>query len=71
MRAVSAAQARARHREWLSETEARINNIRAERKGEGRTLTTMQARALSGDRPVELALPGLRVGGADNEQFHW
>src|SRR3982074_3421239 len=40
--------ARAKHREWLSDIEARISNIRAERKGEGRTLTPMQARALSG-----------------------
>jgi len=30
-----AVAARARHREWLNEVEARINNIRAERKGEG------------------------------------
>ena len=33
---------------WFNEIEARINNIRAERKGEGRTLTPMQARALAG-----------------------
>jgi len=39
--------ARARHREW--QIEARITNIRAERKGEGRTLSPMQARALSGE----------------------
>ncbi|MGA2886339.1 MAG: hypothetical protein ABSE80_14555, partial [Halobacteriota archaeon] len=31
--------ARAKHREWSSEIEARIANIRAARKGEGRTLT--------------------------------
>jgi integrase len=41
--------AKAKHREWLTEIEARIENIRAERKGLGRTLTPMQARALSGD----------------------
>jgi integrase len=41
--------ARAKHREWLSDVEARIANIRAERKGEGRTLTPMQARALAGE----------------------
>jgi integrase len=41
--------ARAKHREWLSEIEARIANIRAERKGEGRTLSPMQARALAGE----------------------
>jgi hypothetical protein len=46
---MSTGHARARHREWLSEIEARINNIRAERKGEGLTLTEKQARALSGD----------------------
>jgi integrase len=47
--AVPAALARKKHREWLSEIEARIENIRAERKGAGRTLTPMQARALSAD----------------------
>jgi hypothetical protein len=41
--------ARAKHREWLSDTEARIANIRAERHGEGRRLTPMQARALAGE----------------------
>jgi integrase len=41
--------ARAKHREWLSDIEARITNIRAERKGEGRTLSPMQARALAGE----------------------
>ncbi|MGB9389338.1 MAG: hypothetical protein WCB70_05010, partial [Xanthobacteraceae bacterium] len=41
------ALARAKHREWLNEIEARITNIRAERKGEGPTLSPMQARALS------------------------
>jgi integrase len=41
--------AKAKHREWLSEIEARIGNIRAERKGEGVTLTAKQARALSGE----------------------
>jgi integrase len=41
--------ARAKHREWLNEFEARITNIRAERKGDGRTLSPMQARALSGE----------------------
>ena len=43
------ALARAKHREWLNEIEARITNIRAEQKGEGRTLSPMQARALSGE----------------------
>ena len=37
------------HREWLSEIEARIANIRAERKGEGQTLTPQGARALAGE----------------------
>ncbi len=41
--------ARAKHREWSSEIEARIANIRATRKGEGRTLTPKEARALAGE----------------------
>jgi len=41
--------ARAKHREWSSEVEARIANIRAARKGEGRTLTPKEARALAGE----------------------
>jgi integrase len=41
--------AREKHREWLSDIEARIANIRAERKGEGRTLSPMQARGLAGE----------------------
>jgi len=41
--------ARAKHREWSSEIEARFANIRAERKGEGRTLTPKEARALAGE----------------------
>jgi len=41
--------ARAKHREWSSEIEARIANIRAERKGDGRTLTPKEARALAGE----------------------
>ncbi|MGB9391894.1 MAG: hypothetical protein WCB70_18180 [Xanthobacteraceae bacterium] len=41
--------ARAKHREWSSEIEARIANIRAERKREGRTLTPKEARALAGE----------------------
>src|SRR5262245_25328701 len=47
--AMPAVAARAKHRDWLNEVEARINNIRAERKGEGITLTDKQARALSGE----------------------
>jgi hypothetical protein len=46
---MSVGLARAEHRKWLNELEARINNIRAERKGEGITLTDKQARALSGE----------------------
>jgi integrase len=42
-------QARALHREWLTEIESRIANIRAEKKGEGRLLTPKDARALAGD----------------------
>jgi integrase len=41
--------ARAKQREWLSEIESRIANIRAERKGEGRLLTPKDARALAGE----------------------
>ena len=41
--------ARAKHREWSSEIEARFANIRAERKGEGRVLTPKEARALAGE----------------------
>jgi integrase len=41
--------ARARHRDWSSEIEARIANIRAARKGEGRALTPKEARALAGE----------------------
>jgi hypothetical protein len=46
---MSSAKARARHRDWLNEIEARIANIRAEQRGDGQTLTAMQARALSGE----------------------
>ena len=42
-------QARALHREWLTEIEGRIANIRAEKKGEGRLLTPKDARALAGE----------------------
>ena len=41
--------ARAKHREWSSEIEARIANIRAGRNGEGRALTPKEARALAGE----------------------
>jgi integrase len=41
--------ARQKHREWSSEIEARIANVRAERKGVGRTLTPKDARALAGE----------------------
>jgi len=46
---VSVAIAKAKQREWLSDIEARFENIRAERKGGGRTLTPANARALSGE----------------------
>ena len=56
--------ARAQHREWLSEIESRIANIRAESKGEGRLLTPKDARALAGEwyhwfteRHIQRALP--------------
>jgi integrase len=42
-------KARAKHRDWLNEIDARIANIRAEQNGEGRTLTSVQARALAGE----------------------
>jgi integrase len=41
--------ARAKHRDWCNEIEARIANIRAQRKAEGRTLTPTEARALAGE----------------------
>src|ERR1700675_3654705 len=41
--------ARAKHREWSSEIEARIANIRATRNGDGRSLTPKEARALAGE----------------------
>ena len=41
--------ARAKHREWSSEIEARIASIRSARNGEGRMLTPQQARALAGE----------------------
>ena len=41
--------ARAMHREWLTEIETRIQNLRAERKGVGRALTPQQARGLAGE----------------------
>lgn len=47
--AVPIIAARAKHRDWSSEIEARIANIRAARKGEGRTLTPKEARALAGE----------------------
>jgi integrase len=40
--------AQAQHREWLSEIETRIANIRADRGGEGQSLTPKDARALAG-----------------------
>jgi integrase len=47
--AVPVGLANAKAREWLSEIEARISNIRAGRRGDGRTLTPKQARGLAGD----------------------
>jgi hypothetical protein len=35
--------------EWLSDVEARIANIRAQRNGEGQVLTRQQTRALAGE----------------------
>jgi hypothetical protein len=41
--------ARARHREWSSEIEARFASIRAARTGQGRMLTRKEARALASE----------------------
>ena len=46
---VTALIARAKCRDWLTEIEGRIATIRAERNGQGRPLTPMQARALAGE----------------------
>jgi hypothetical protein len=45
---VPVALARQNLASWFNKIEARINNIRAERNGEGRNLTPLQARALAG-----------------------
>ncbi len=42
------AVARREFNEWLAEIETRIANIRAQQKGEGASLTRLQARALAG-----------------------
>ena len=41
--------ARAQHREWSNEIEARFANVRAERKGEDRALSPKDVRALAGE----------------------
>jgi hypothetical protein len=41
--------ARAKHREWLTEIESRIANLRAHRNGGGQSLTPKDARALAGE----------------------
>jgi integrase len=41
--------ARAKHREWLTEIESRIANIRAQLNGQGRSLSPKDARALAGE----------------------
>ena len=41
--------ARAKHRDWSSEIETRVANIRAARQGRGRTLTPKQARVLAAE----------------------
>jgi integrase len=46
---VSLSLATAKMREWLTEIENRITNIRAERNGGGQALTPMQGRALAGE----------------------
>ena len=42
-------EAKRQFSEWLAEVEGRISRIRSEAAGEGTTLTTRQARALSGE----------------------
>jgi hypothetical protein len=54
-------EATRRYGEWLAEVEARISSIRAQRSGQGISLTRMQARALAGDWYqwfIERHLPG-------------
>jgi integrase len=46
---VSLLQAKAKHRDWLTDVEAKIANIRAERRGNGHMLTPQGARALAGE----------------------
>ena len=41
--------ARAKHREWLTEIAGRIENIRAQLNGQGRSLSPKDARALAGE----------------------
>ena len=41
--------ARAKHREWFARLKRGFANIRAAKKGEGRTLTPKEARALAGE----------------------
>jgi integrase len=41
--------ARAKHRDWLTEIESRIANIRARRNGQGLSLSPKDARALAGE----------------------
>jgi hypothetical protein len=40
--------ARAKHREWLTEIESRITNVRTKRNGQGHSLSPKDARALAG-----------------------
>jgi integrase len=66
--AVPVTLAKAKHREWLNTVETRIENIRAERRGAGRTLTPMEARALSGEWYHWFCarhLPNAKAWGAD------
>jgi integrase len=46
---LSPAQAKSRATEWLSEVEARIDTLRAKRRGQGHSLTHRQTVALAGD----------------------
>lgn len=60
--------ARAKHREWLSEIDARISNARAAKRGAGLMLTPMGAAGLCGDWYhwfVARHVPNAKAWGAD------
>ncbi len=67
------APARTKHREWSNEIEVRIA-IRAERTGEGRTLTPTEARALAGEWYIwftaKMAARNWPADALEEYQFH-